>query len=61
MYMVFTFDAFEDPNILGSSDLDDELTTAFLDISFKNLVAIFGHPNDMNRKTANRVTPATIL
>jgi hypothetical protein len=59
--MVLAHDTAQYPNILCIADLDQQLSTALLDISRQHLISIFGHPNEVNRQPRNRVTTVSII
>jgi len=47
MDVVFTHHTFENTDIFIVTDLDDEFTTPYLDVSFEYWVTIFSDPYDM--------------
>ena len=45
--MVFAHHAFEDPDILGITDLDDEFPTPLLEVAVEHVVAVLRDPHDV--------------
>jgi hypothetical protein len=46
--MILADCSFEDGDVLGIADLNEEFSASILDISFENVVAILGHPDEMD-------------
>jgi hypothetical protein len=47
--MVFAHYSFEYPDIFRIADLDEQLLTPELHVSFEHMIAILGRPNQMRR------------
>jgi len=48
VYVVFAYDSFEDMDILCITGLDEEFPTSFLNITFEDVITIFGDPYKMD-------------
>ena len=59
--MVFTHCTLQNSYILCITNLDDQFPTSFLDLTFKNLVTVFRHPDNMNRQPRDRMIASSLV
>ncbi len=61
MNMLFAHSSFENPDVFGITDLNNEFSASLLSLSFEDVVAILRHPDNMNYQSGNRVSTVLIL
>ena len=49
MDMSFAHGSFEDPDVFGITDLDNEFSASLLQLTFEDMVAILRNPDDINQ------------
>ena len=61
MDVIFTHHAFEDPHVFGVTDLHEQVATAQFNVTFKDVVAVLGHPHDMGRQAGEGVAAVAVV
>lgn len=59
--MMLTDRSFENFDGLRLTNLNDEFSTPFLNLAFQHVIAIFGHPHEMNRQSSHRVASFSLF
>jgi hypothetical protein len=61
MDMILTHRSFENLDVLGIANLDDQFSTPFLNLAFQHVVAVFSYPHDMNCQSGYRVATFSLF
>ena len=59
--MIFTDHSFEDADIFGVADLQEQIATSDLDVAFKHMITVLRDPDDVRRQTCDRVPAVPII
>ena len=59
--MIFTDDPFEYPDIFGVADLQEQVSTSELDVTFKHVITVLRDPDDVRRQTCDRVPAVPVI
>ena len=59
--MVFAHYSFEYPDIFRVADLDEQLSTSELHVSFEHMIPILRRPDQMRRESRDRVAAMPVL
>ena len=51
--MIFTDHSFKYPHVFGVADLQEQVSTSELDVTFKHMITVLGDPDDVRRQTCN--------
>ena len=59
--MIFADYSFKYPHIFGVADLQEQVSTSDFDVTFKHVITVLRHPDDVRRQTCDRVPAVPVI